>query len=65
MSFAQFQRAVRLIGGKAGVEPIISEDRERGMYIARFPGICTVTGNSTSRRITVRWRNGRTSVRDL
>lgn len=62
MEFKTFIEVIGEIANKVGTSARVAHDEENGLYIAKFPGGIKATGNSISKRITVRWGNSHQSV---
>lgn len=65
MSYVKFCEAVGKImsAAKKGFGGVrIAEDKEEGIYIARFTDGTTITGNPVSLKLTVRWASGHQAV---
>ena len=64
MGFSDFVKHINEYIRRSGISPEVSyfNDREKGFYTAKFPndGI-TITGNSSTRKLTVRFGSGHLS----
>ena len=59
MSFLEFKSSVLRYAGKSGVSVLkIFHDEEKGLNVAILPGL-KITGNSSSRKVTIHGANGR------
>ena len=63
MTYEAFQSSVRALARRAGLAPVFSH--ENGRHIARFPGGVTVTGNTVSPRVFVKWGSGHTAMASI
>lgn len=62
MEFKTFTEAIGKITNELGISARFTHDEEIGLYIAKLPGGIRATGNSISKKITVRWGNSHQSV---
>ena len=63
MTYDSFCARVRDLARRAGFGPVFSH--EDGRHIARFPGGVTVTGNTVSPRVFVKWGSGHTALASI
>lgn len=64
MSFESFEAKVRKIAKNAGVPVFVKHDPETGQHFARC-GDITISGNTTSLKVQVRWGSGHVAHSDL
>lgn len=57
MSFASFCSRVNIVCRKAKISVRFEHDKDNGRYVARLKDGTQITGNSTSKKVTVRWGN--------
>lgn len=55
MSFVSFRSKINSICRKAKVSVKFEHDKDNGRYVARLNDGTQITGNSTSKKVTVRW----------
>ena len=61
MEFKKFMAAITGIASQQKIVPKFRHDKEHGIYIAYFPNNIRMTGNSLSKKITVKWGNSHCS----
>lgn len=62
MTFDSFVSSISSLAEKTGVSVDFSTDDDTGKHIARCSDGTTITGNSTSLKLTVRWGSGHTAM---
>lgn len=57
MKFAAFQKGMQALATETKTSVTFQKDDEKGKYSAHFSDGTTITGNSASSALTVRWNN--------